>query len=367
MSQQAIEKMLLWLLKIVITILAVAGLYFFVKYFWPLFEHSLTAGIKVALPFFVAYLFGTLLNPMIILLQKKVHLSRTWGALFSLVVFLSIIGGLLYLLVSNLIRELIQLSAVLGTLSENIGNLNINLLLERFRILLINLHLPPDIVQNTVGNVWQVFDVIKNLTKMFLTQLLHIVTSLPNYFILLIITIIASFFFARDFDLIKKSTIKFIPVKWQPNFIRMVASLNKAMFGYLKAVLVLISISGFISLIGLTILGVSYAHILAVVIALFDLLPVLGPGSLYIPWSIWLFISGNLRLGIGLLVLYGIIVVVRQLLEPKIVGQSIGLHPLTTLMALYFGLSLFGFWGIILGPAIVIAYKAFFDEQKAGT
>lgn len=360
----AMEKMLLLLLKIFIIILVVAGLYFFVKYFWPLFERTLTAGIKVVLPFFVAYILGNILNPAITILQKRLHLPRTWGTLICLIVFLSIIGGLLYLLVSNLIRELIQLSAVLGTLSENIGNLNIKLLLEKFRILLISLHLPPDIVQNTVGNIWQVFDIIKNFTKFFLTRLLQLVTSLPNYFILLIITIIASFFFARDFELIKKNTIKLVPAKWQPYFVKVITSLNRALSGYLKAVLILISISGFISLIGLVILGVNYSHILAVIVALLDLLPVLGPGTLYLPWSIWLLISGNYRLGIGLLILYGIIVLARQLLEPKIVGQSIGLHPLTTLIALYFGLSLLGFWGIVLGPALIIAYKAFIEEKR---
>ncbi|MGB9830600.1 MAG: sporulation integral membrane protein YtvI, partial [Fervidicoccus fontis] len=223
---------------------------------------------------------------------------------------------------------------------------------------------PPDIVQNTIGNIWQVLDIINNLTKFFLSKLLHLITSLPNYFILLIITIIATFFFARDFEYIKENATKLIPLKWQPYFVRITTSLNKAMIGYLKAILILTSITGFISLVGLTVLNVNYSHVLAIVAALFDLLPVLGPGTLYLPWSVWLLISGNIPLGIGILILYGIIVLARQLLEPKIIGQSIGLHPLTTLIALYVGLSLLGFWGIILGPAAVIAYKAFIEEKR---
>lgn len=130
--------------------------------------------------------------------------------------------------------------------------------------------------------------------------------------------------------------------------------------------MLLVSLTGLESLIGLTILGVSYAHLLALTVAFFDFLPILGPGTFYIPWSIWMFLSGNIRLGIGLLILYAIIVVVRQLLEPKVIGQSIGLHPLATLIALYFGFTLLGVWGLILGPAIAIAYKAFVDGQKEG-
>lgn len=361
---QELEKMLLLLLKIALVFLIVAGLYFFAKYFWPLFERVLVSGIKVALPFFVAYILGNILNPLINITQKRLRLSRTWGTLLSLSVFLAIIGGLLYLLISNLIRELIQLTATLGTLSESIESLNFNQLLDKFKIFLIDLKLPPDIVQNAVGNAWQIIDVIKNFTKFFLSKLLHLVASLPNYFILLIVTLIASFFFARDFELIKENTIRLIPAKWQPYFVRIATSFNKAVTGYLKAILILTSVTGFISLVGLVLLKVTYSHVLAIVAALLDLLPVLGPGTLYLPWSIWLLISGNFSLGIGILILYGIIVLARQLLEPKIVGQNIGLHPLTTLIALYIGLSLLGFWGLILGPATVIAYKAFIDEKR---
>ncbi len=81
------------------------------------------------------------------------------------------------------------------------------------------------------------------------------------------------------------------------------------------------------------------------------------------PWAIWLLFAGNLRLCLGLLLLYGIIVLVRQLVEPKIIARNIGLHPLTTLIAIYMGLMLLGFWGLVLGPAVVIAYKAFLSDE----
>ncbi|NPV28244.1 MAG: sporulation integral membrane protein YtvI [Firmicutes bacterium] len=362
----ALEKNLLIFIKILTLVLVGAGIYFFITHFWPFLARLIGAGIKAVLPFLIAYLFASLLDPPITFLEQRLHLSRTWGTLFALLLFIAIIGGLLFLLISNLIRELVQLSQALASASQDLEIWNLNLLVERFQSFLLNLHLPQNIIQEAVRNLWQVVDFTKNIVGIILTQLFRFIASLPRYFILLIITLVGSFFFARDYHLIKTNMIRFIPAPWQAPFKRVSGGLFKAFHGYLKAQLFLISLTGLESLVGLSILGVSYAHILALVAAFVDLLPILGPGSLYIPWALWMLFSGKIRLGIGLLILYGIIVVVRQLLEPKVVGQSLGLHPLTTLITLYFGFSLLGLWGLILGPALVIAYKAFFEEKKAG-
>ncbi|MDH7576723.1 MAG: sporulation integral membrane protein YtvI [Bacillota bacterium] len=362
----SLEKNLLIILRILIFILAGSGIYFFIKYFWPFFAYLLGAGIKAVLPFLVAYLFASLLDPSITFLERRLHIPRTWGTLSALFLSIALIGGLLFLLISNLIQELVQLSQTLATLSQDLEVWNLNLLVERFQLFLSNLHIPGDFIQEAVRNLWQVVDFMKNIIGVVLTQLFHFIASLPRYFILLIITLVGSFFFARDYHLIKSNMLRLMPERWRTPFTKVSTDLLNAFHGYLKAQLFLISLTGLESLVGLSILGISYAHILALVAAFVDLLPVLGPGSLYIPWALWLFFSGKLRLGVGLLILYGIIIVVRQLLEPKVIGQNLGLHPLTTLMALYFGFSLLGLWGLILGPAVVIAFKAFFDEKKAG-
>lgn len=363
----SLERALLLLVKVLTAFLVCAGFYFFIRYLWPLLEQTLQTLLSVCLPIILACLVGTVLQPVVNLLQVRFRLSRTWGSLLVLLVFLGAIGTVVYLLVAELIKELLELSLQLASLSQSVDTGRINLLLDRLRSFLVGLHLPASSVQEVLSGFRGILDLLKNLSQLLLKELFYLFSSLPGYLVLLMITVVASYFVTRDYHLIRRGIIRLLPDKWRERVMRTAASLRLALFGYLKAEIILISITGMESLIGLNVLGVKYAHLLAILVALFDLLPVLGPGTFYLPWSVWMFITGNVRMGIGLLILYGIIIVVRQLLEPKVVGESIGLHPLTTLIALYLGLSLLGIWGLILGPASVIAYKAFFQQQKAGS
>lgn len=361
-----LERNLIIAIRLVAAILAGLGLYWFFKYFWPLVAVLIDTGIKVMLPLFVSYLVALILNPGINLMERRLHINRTLGTVLALFIFLAVIGGLLFLLVSNLIRELLQLYQQLSVLSQGLGAWDINMLMDSLRLFLTRLQLPPDTIQNALQNYQQVFNFLKNIVNFLLLQLFSLVMSLPHYFFLLIVSIIASFFFSRDYLIIKASLFRALPTKWQIPFRKVASGLNRALQGYIKAELLMVLLTGLESLIGLSILSVSYAHILAIVATLFDFIPIFGIGALYIPWAIWLLFTGNLRLGIGLLLLYGIIVLVRQLIEPKVIAHNIGLHPLTTLIAIYMGLMLLGFWGLMLGPAVVIAYKTFFEDEKAG-
>lgn len=364
----SLEKALMVLLKTVIILLIGTGIYFFARYFWPLLATMIATGIKIALPLLIAYLVAVLLNPIIAFFENKLHLSRTPGTLIALIIFLAIVGGILYLLVSNLIREMIDLSVTLSTLSNEWNQWNIDAAMERLQVFLERLNIPSNLVQEIRKEFWHSLDFVRDIIAVLLAQFFNFIKALPQYFILLVLTLIASFFFARDYHKIKTNVSEFVmrwmPERWETGTRRIGRGLQKALHGYIKAILILISITGVLTLIGLSILGVRYAYILAILMALLDLLPVVGPGTIFIPWAVWMLLTGSPSFGIGLLILYGIIVIVRQMLEPKVVGENIGLHPLTTLVSLYLGYTLFGFWGIILGPAIVIIYKAFAENNK---
>ena len=111
---------------------------------------------------------------------------------------------------------------------------------------------------------------------------------------------------------------------------------------------------------------VSYSFLLALVISFVDILPVLGVGSVLVPWAVFSFVSGRWNFGIGLLIIYGCVTVVRQIAEPKIVGGSIGLHPLATLVSMYAGLKLLGVTGLLIGPVTAIIVKSLFDVTQKG-
>jgi sporulation integral membrane protein YtvI len=361
----SLERNLLTLIRLAAIILAGLGLYLFVKYFWPLVQGLINTGIKVVLPLFVSYLIALVLQPAIDTMERRLRINRNWGTIIALLVFLAVVVGLLFLLVSNLIEELLQLYQQLSS-SQALGVLDVSMLMDKLRLLLVRLQLPPDTVQQALQYYQQAFNIVREIVNILLGQIYALVVSLPHNFFVLIVTVIASFFFARDLRGIKENLVMALPGAWQAPFKKIASVLNRALQGYLKAELLLILLSGLQALIGLSILGVNYAYLLAIVATLLDVLPVVGIGVLFLPWAFWLLFTGSLNLGIGLLVLYGIIVLIRQLLEPRIIAQNIGLHPLTTLISIYIGLMLLGFWGLVLGPAVVIAYKAFAEERNPG-
>ena len=122
-------------------------------------------------------------------------------------------------------------------------------------------------------------------------------------------------------------------------------------------------------LVGLSILRVRYALLMSLIIAVVDILPILGTGTVLIPWAIFSYVTGDGGLGTGLLILYAIVLILRQLIEPRIVGSSLGLHPLATLASIYLGIKLIGLGGIFIGPAAALLVKGISrdsDKTKGG-
>ena len=117
-------------------------------------------------------------------------------------------------------------------------------------------------------------------------------------------------------------------------------------------------------LLGFWLLKIKYALILSALFALIDFLPVLGVGALLVPWGAFELVRGNYKLAIGLIVLYAVIAIVRQVTEPKIIGANFGIHPLLTLFSMYMGLSLFGVTGMILGPVAAVTAKGVFGSKR---
>lgn len=137
--------------------------------------------------------------------------------------------------------------------------------------------------------------------------------------------------------------------------------LQKALLGFLKAELKLTFITAVTVFIGLTIMQVKHALTIALVIWVVDFFPYIGSILVIAPWAIYNFVTGNFFLGIGLSILYGIIVIQRQLIKPKILSSSIGISPLWTLLTMYVGFKLIGIFGLIFGPLSFILLKIFYD------
>jgi sporulation integral membrane protein YtvI len=184
----------------------------------------------------------------------------------------------------------------------------------------------------------------------------------PAAFIFLTVTLLACYYFTADDGRLGKALgaalARVTPAPLRDRLPPIGRRLRRLGRQYLRACLLLGLLTFCLSFIGLAILRVPYAFILALLLAVVDLLPLLGTGVILIPWALICLLLGQAKLGIGLLILYGAATLIRQVLEPKLIGDGLGLHPLLSLFSMYAGLRLFGVWGMILAPLVAAGVRA---------
>ena len=191
------------------------------------------------------------------------------------------------------------------------------------------------VFQNLVGN-------IGNFISSFSMNAIKAVTSgiagIPGLIIKLILMSISCFFFLLDYDKIMAFGVSLIPKGKEKAFETIKWYVTNTLLVYIRSYSLLFLMSYVELSIGFQILGIPYAPIIGLMVAVFDILPVLGTGGILLPWTVVLLVMKNISMGIGMFVLYLIITVIRNTLEPKLVGKQIGLHPLATMISLYVGL-----------------------------
>lgn len=179
--------------------------------------------------------------------------------------------------------------------------------------------------------------------------------SIPGLIIEIILVVVASFYIAADYDKVISFLSHLIPSSKQGIVFDTLRYMKTAVLVYIKSYSLIFFITFVELLIGLTILRIPYSLVIAFCIAIFDLMPILGTGGVLIPWTIILLVIGNFPLALGMALLYIIITAIRNVIEPRIIGDQIGLHPLATLVAMMLGLGLFGLIGMLLFPVGLVA------------
>lgn len=179
--------------------------------------------------------------------------------------------------------------------------------------------------------------------------------SIPSAIVTIIITVVSSFYMAADYRLILNFMKKLMPEKHRGNIIQILRYAETAVLVYIKSYSILFVVTFLELWLGLSVLNIPYAMGIALGIAIFDLMPILGTGGVLLPWALIALCMGNLFIAIGVFVLYLVITAVRNALEPRIVGEQIGLHPLATLIAMILGLKLIGLVGMMLFPITLVA------------
>ncbi|MDD4171469.1 MAG: sporulation integral membrane protein YtvI [Syntrophomonas sp.] len=352
-----LQKGLKRLVKWTIFVMILLSLYLLFTYLMPLLGRIVAYFPVVFLPFVFAVVLAIVIEPVVNMFEIRARLKRSWAVLLSL---LLVIGGfftVLFLLAAVLIREMSALYRLALARSDTIIGNTVTFITD-FRLSYLQLNLPPQVQSAFQDNLQKGLELIQQLMHNSINGLMQGFAKLPGILIFVGIATVAAFLIIKDRALIRTFVIDIIPASARPNAAKITSELLKALSGFFKAYSILITITAIITLVSLKILGVEYAFLIGILVGIMDILPILGPGTIMVPWIIWEFITGHTGMGISLIVVYIIITVVRQFLEPQIVGDSIGLHPLATLVSLYVGLQLGGLMGMVMGPVVVVIFIA---------
>lgn len=327
--------------KSLVMIAYVAAIYLLIVYVAPKL-------ITYFLPFIVAWIIAQIINPVVKLLEK-VRVHRRIGVVVSMLIVISLLSAIIYYLSSALLDELKSLLDFVKATDHN----GIPVFLTNF----IN-KLPGDMKNTVLGLIEStqvnLFDIVYPSVKSAISGIGGAAGKVPSAFVFTIALFLATYFISYDEENIKSQITKLIPDDKLFKIRKIKKTLSKACGGYLKAQAILMSIVFCILLTGFLVLDVEFALILALVISLWDAIPMLGSGIILNPLAIINLLQGNYFQAAGFFCLYLIILFTRQLLEPKILGGQLGIHPIFTLAAIYAGLKIMGIPGMILGPIILI-------------
>ena len=313
-------------------------LFFFFKYLFGLI-----------LPFLIAWAVAFLTATPAAWLHEKCRLPLS---LLRTVVSVVIVLGLLFAFGAIIYLLGYELVLLLGSLGE--GD-TVGSILDLFGTGAIGDALAA--LGDTVGDVFR--DLFVSLATAIGGKLSGIVTAVPAILFFVLITVIATIYFSLDLDRVNRAVARILPRKIYDVAVRFKREVFTVAGGYIRSYLCLMLITFVIILAGLVILRRPYALLLAVVIAILDLLPVIGVGTILIPWGAFEIFIGDRAVGIGLLVLFALHELIRQLVEPRLVSHHLGVHPIITLMLIYIGCSLFGFVGILLVPLVSVLINLF--------
>lgn len=200
-------------------------------------------------------------------------------------------------------------------------------------------------------------DLVTGASTALLTGVTSFIRRLPLFLIGFIFMTVSSFSIAMDYARISSFILRQLPPRIRPLMFDIKNFLISCLFKLIRAYAVILCITYAELAVGLWALRIEGFWRMAAIIALFDILPLIGSGAFLIPWGLYHVIGGNLPLGLGLLVLYGVVAVVRSIIEPRVVGDQLGLHPVVTLAAMFFGLRTFGFVGMLVAPVAALLIR----------
>ena len=323
----------------------------------------LVAGYKLMIffmPFVIGWLIAAIAAPLVNLLEQKLKIVRKLG---SALIIIAVLAGIVFLLASTLRKEVQTLIWDMPSMYEDLeaGFQEIGEGMQG-----LHKRLPKGIGEALSGLLSnldkQAGNIVGNISTPTVTAAGKFAKKIPSVLVAIIVTFISAYFFIADRDEVLHLAKRITPEPIVTRMTMVSDNLKYAVGGYFKAQFKIMAVVFLLLSAGFLIMGLNFTFLLAILIAFLDFLPFFGTGTALLPWAVYKFLVGNYKMAAGLLALYGVTQLVRQLIQPKLVGDSIGMNPLLTLVFLYVGYKTGGIFGMIFavpaGLIVINLYKA---------
>ncbi len=346
----------------------IVGLYYFIVNF----------AFGYVFPFFFAAALAIFLQPPVRFIGNKLNLKAHGFISTILVLFIVVvIVGALALIGSALIGELREF---LGYFFSQFKSFDDIINAAKEWAMGVALSLPKGVgvaVSDKINDVFNNFstggaEFDMSVLSTPISGAWGFVKGVPSFVISIVVTIISCVFMTSEYDLIRDMILEILPEKKGKNLVKAKSTVTKGVGKLFKAyatIMIITFTEVFLGLNLMRLLGVydgGYIAVISFVVCIVDIIPVLGTGTIVIPWAIYSIFTGSFGLGVGLVALYGVITVLRQVIEPKLVANQVGLPSIVTIMAMFLGGRVFGAFGILLLPLTVIVVKLMYDEGVIG-
>lgn len=329
-------------------------------------------GLPKLIVFFMPFVVGAVIalcaSPLVHFLEKRMKIKRKAGSAFTIVLAVGLVALLLYG-VGHFLLE--QAQGFIANLPQMWEALSHDFVRAGDKLQVIFNRIPKQVreewtllgenIQQYAGNL------IGNLSSPTVERVSEFAKNVPGFLVSIVMALLSSYFFVANKEEVQGYYHRFVPKALKEKLEIVRRSLKKAFGGYIVAQLKIEVWMYLLLFVGLKIAGVNYVSLVALGIAFLDLLPVFGTGTVLIPWAIIKLIGGHYTTAVILVALWGIGQLVRQLIQPKIVGESLGMPPIPTLFLLYIGWEISGVWGMILAVPIGLVFVNLYKEGVFNT
>ena len=318
--------------------------------------------LKIVLPFVLAYFISFMITPLSDVLYERCRVPKRIAIVILMLLFISLIILLIFNFIYQAAFAVQSFSQMLSLFFDGEIPSRAKGLYKFYQSLPTSKQIfIDDILINIKDNV---SDIVKSAAAVTFDTAKGIAVAVPKIFIFTAVLLLATYFICVKRKELERAIFGVIPKKAKPYIKMLKRCLKKALGGYVNAQLILMCITFAVLFAAFLILRIKYAFLMAALTAFVDALPIFGSGTVLIPWAAVNLLSGDCLKAVYLFGIYLIVMIIRQLSEPKIVGSRLGTDPLVTLFAMFAGFKLAGILGLILAPVFAVIIKEFNDEKR---